>query len=264
MRPPMSRRKIFLPIIFFVVVIILWEGFVRLAGVPEFIFPAPSKVAKFYVQFGYTLMWDTWATVMETLLGFVLAAVLGVVFAVILVYSPFFHDAFYPPLVVLQVTPKIAIAPLLLLWFGYGLLPKIMIGFFISFFPIVVTTMHGLTSVEPEMLDLLHSLRASKAKIFWKARIPHALPYIFSGFQIAVTLSLIGAVVAEFVGAELGLGFKIVYSQYSANTPMLFSALGLLAITGLVLFYLVQLIERLATPWRALKKEKEFEATGFL
>ena len=260
----MSSRKIVLPILLFVVIIGLWEGIVRLGGVPEFIFPAPSKIVKFSYQFGYTLMWDTWATVMETLLGFVMAAVLGVLFAVILVYSPFIHDAFYPPLVVLQVTPKIAIAPLLLLWFGYGLLPKIVIGFFISFFPIVVTTIHGLTSVEPEMLDLLHSLRASKKKIFWKARLPHALPYIFSGFQIAVTLSLIGAVVAEFVGAELGLGFKIVYSQYSANTPMLFTALGLLAVIGLILFYLMLFIERLATPWRALKKEKEFEAQGFL
>lgn len=260
----MSRRKIVLPILFFVVVIALWEGVVQVAQIPEFYFPAPSKVVKFFYQFGYTLMWDTWATLMETLLGFVMAAFLGVLFAVLLVYSPFIHDLLYPPLVVLQVTPKIAIAPLLLLWFGYGLLPKVMIGFFISFFPIVVTTMHGLTSVEPEMLDLLHSLRASKAKIFWKARLPHALPYIFSGFQIAVTLSLIGAIVAEFVGAELGLGFKIVYSQYSANTPMLFSALGLLAVIGLVLFYLMRFIERLATPWRALKKEKEFEAQGFL
>jgi NitT/TauT family transport system permease protein len=260
----MLSRKIVLPILLSVVVIGLWEGIVRLGGVPEFIFPAPSKIAKFYIQFGYTLMWDAWATVMETLLGFVMAAVLGVLFAVILVYSPFIHDAFYPPLVVLQVTPKIAIAPLLLLWFGYGLVPKIVIGFFISFFPIVVTTMHGLTSVEPEMLDLLHSLRASKKKIFWKARLPHALPYIFSGFQIAVTLSLIGAIVAEFVGAELGLGFKIVYSQYSANTPMLFAALGLLAVIGLILFYLMLFIERLATPWRALKKEKEFQIKGFL
>jgi NitT/TauT family transport system permease protein len=260
----MLSRKIVLPVLLFVVVIGLWEGIVRLGGVPEFIFPAPSKIAKFYVQFGYTLMWDAWATVMETLLGFVLAGVLGVLFAVLLVYSPFIHDAFYPLLVVLQVTPKIAIAPLLLLWFGYGLVPKIVIGFFISFFPIVVTTIHGLTSVEPEMLDLLHSLRASKKKIFWKARLPHALPYIFSGFQIAVTLSLIGAIVAEFVGAELGLGFKIVYSQYSANTPMLFSALGLLAVTGLILFYLMLFIERLATPWRALKKEKEFQVKGFL
>lgn len=260
----MSNRKFILPIIFFVVSVLLWEGVVRFFGVPEFIFPAPSKVIKFYYELGYTLMWDTVATVSETLLGFALAAVLGVLLAIALVYSSFLYDLMYPPLVVLQVTPKIAIAPLLLLWFGYGYLPKIMIGFFISFFPVVVTTVHGLTSVEPEMLDLLHSLRASKWKIFWKARIPHALPYMFSGFQIAVTLSLIGAIVAEFVGAELGLGFKIVYSQYSANTPMLFSALGLLAVAGLILFYLVQLIERLVTPWRTLKKEKEFGATGFL
>ncbi len=260
----MPHRRIYLPIILFVVVVALWEGVVRFFGIPEFLFPKPSRVIDFAVKLGYTLMADTWATLMETLLGFLVAVVLGVLFAVLLVYSPLIHDIFYPPLVVLQVTPKIAIAPLLLLWFGYGLLPKVMIGFFISFFPIVVTTIHGLTSVEPEMLDLLHSLRASRWKIFWKARLPHALPYMFSGFQIAVTLSLIGAIVAEFVGAELGLGFKIVYSQYSANTPMLFSALGLLAAAGLVLFYLVQLIERLATPWRALKKEKEFEATGFL
>ncbi|MFQ5911879.1 MAG: ABC transporter permease [Nitrospinota bacterium] len=260
----MSRRKIILPIILFVVIIGLWEGVVRLVGVPEFLFPAPSRVVQFYFQFGYTLMGDTAATLMETLLGFVVAAVLGVLFAILLVYSALIYDIFYPPLVVLQVTPKIAIAPLLLLWFGYGLMPKVVIGFFISFFPIVVTTIHGLTSVEPEMLDLLHSLRASKWKVFWKARIPHALPYIFSGFQIAITLSLIGAIVAEFVGAELGLGFKIVYSQYSANTPMLFSALGLLAVTGLILFYLMMFLERLVTPWRALKKEKEFEAKGFL
>jgi len=206
----MSNRKFILPIIFFVVSVLLWEGVVRFFGVPEFIFPAPSKVIKFYYELGYTLMWDTVATVSETLLGFALAAVLGVLLAIALVYSSFLYDLMYPPLVVLQVTPKIAIAPLLLLWFGYGYLPKIMIGFFISFFPVVVTTVHGLTSVEPEMLDLLHSLRASKWKIFWKARIPHALPYMFSGFQIAVTLSLIGAIVAEFVGAEVGRRAQVV------------------------------------------------------
>jgi len=244
--------------------IVVWEGMVRLAKIPEFIFPAPSRIVDFYVKFGYTLTEDTAATLMETVLGFLLAAVLGVVFAVLLVYSALLYDILYPPLIVLQVTPKIAIAPLLLLWFGYGLLPKVVIGFFISFFPIVVTTVHGLTSVEPEMLDLLHSLRASKRKIFLKARLPHAVPYMFSGFQIAMTLSLIGAIVAEFVGAELGLGFKIVYSQYSANTPMLFAALGLLAVAGLVLFYLMLFLERLCTPWRALKQEKEFAAQGFL
>lgn len=260
----MPQRKVLLPIILSVVVVFLWEWVVRLVQVPEFIFPMPSRVVKFFVQFGYTLGEDTAATLLETLFGFLVAVVVGVLCAVVLVYSQFLYELLYPPLVVLQVTPKIAVAPLLLLWFGYGFLPKVVIGFFISFFPVVVTTLHGLTSVEPEMLDLLHSLRASKWKILWKARLPHSLPYMFSGFQIAVTLSLIGAIVAEFVGAEKGLGFKIVYAQYSANTPMLFSALVLLALAGLILFYAMLFLERLVTPWRALKQEKEFEAKGFL
>lgn len=257
-------RKVLLPIGFSILLVIVWEVLVRGLRVPEFMFPAPSRIFQFYYEFGYILKWDAVATLGETLMGFLVAALLGVLLAIAIVYSTFIYDLLYPILVVIQVTPKIAVAPLLLLWFGYGFMPKVVIAFFISFFPVVVTTIHGLTSVEPEMLDLLHSLRAKKRQIFWKARIPHSLPYMFSGFQVAVTLALIGAIVAEFVGAERGLGYQIVYSQYSANTPMLFASIGLLAIAGLILFYLMQYLERLVTPWRSLKREKEMAAMEFL
>jgi NitT/TauT family transport system permease protein len=156
-----------------------------------------------------------------------------------------------PLLLVAQLVPKVAIAPILLIWFGYGLLPKILIAFLVAFFPIVVNVASGLAAVERELLDLGHSLEATRWQIFWKFRMPTALPELFSGMKIAITLAVIGAIIGEFVGGNRGLGYLILIANQDLDTPLAFAALLILSVVGIVLYALIELAEWLLIPWSA-------------
>jgi NitT/TauT family transport system permease protein len=201
------------------------------------------------VEWRAELVQHTLVTLYETLVGFALAIAVSIPLAVAVVYSPLLQNTIYPILLAMQSTPKVAIAPLLALWIGFGAAPKIIVVFLVCFFPIVVATASGLTAVPASLIDLIRSLSASPIQTFMKIRFPTAMPHIFVGLKIAITFAVIGAVIGEFVGSENGLGYLILISTSQSRTPLAFGALVLLTVMSIVLYYAVALLERLAVPW---------------
>jgi len=239
-----------------VVALLLWEGATRAFHIPRFIMPAPSAILGEGWAWRYRFVEHSWVTLYETLGGFALSMLIGVPLAVLIVYSPFLRGAIYPLIVLAQSVPKIAIAPVLLLVLGYGEMPKMVVAFLVAFFPIVVDTATGLAATPPELLDLSRSYRASAFKTFLKVRLPMALPFVFAGAKVAITLAVIGAVVGEFVGSDKGLGYVILSSTSYWKTEVAFSAMILLSLMAIVLFAAVSLIERVACPWLAGESEE--------
>ena len=234
-----------------VALVATWELLCRALNIPVFLIPAPSQVAwRLYEKRDLYLI-HTWTTLYETTAGFLLAVVFGILCAAIIVVIPKLRDIVMPLLLVAQLVPKVAIAPLLLIWFGYGLFPKVLVAFLVAFFPIVVNGASGLASVQPELLDLGHSLQASRWQTFWKFRIPSALPELFSGMKVAVTLAIIGAIIGEFVGGNRGLGYLIIVANQELDTPLAFAAIFLLSAAGIALYAIVEMFERMLIPWHA-------------
>jgi NitT/TauT family transport system permease protein len=227
----------------------LWEVLARWSGVPSWLLPAPSAIGDAMIDWRAELASHFMVTLYEVLVGFALSIVVSIPLAVAVVYSPFLQNTIYPILLALQSMPKVAIAPLLVLWIGFGALPKILVVFLVCFFPIVVATASGLTSVSPALIDLIRSLSATSYQTFIKIRFPTALPHIFVGFKIAITFAVIGAVIGEFVGSDQGLGYLILISTSQSRTPLAFGALLLLTIMSIVLYYAVEFVERLVVPW---------------
>ena len=234
-----------------VVLVVIWEIACRAFQVPSYLVPAPSAIAEKLYEKRDLYLGHTWVTLYETLAGFALAVVIGVVAAALIVVVPSVRDVVMPLLLIAQIVPKVAIAPILLIWFGYGLLPKVIIAFLVAFFPIVVNVASGLAAVERELLDLGHSLEATRWQIFWKFRMPTALPELFSGMKIAITLAVIGAVIGEFVGGNRGLGYLILVANQDLDTPLAFAALLVLSVAGILLYGMIELAERLLIPWSA-------------
>jgi len=229
--------------------LLAWEIATRAFRIPRFIMPAPSAILGEGWEWRYRFIGHTWVTLYETLGGFALSMVVGVPLAVLIVYSPVLRAAIYPLVILAQSVPKIAIAPVLLLVLGYGEVPKMVVAFLVAFFPVVVDTATGLAATPPELLDLSRSYRASAFKTFMKVRLPMALPFIFAGAKVAITLSVIGAVVGEFVGSDRGLGYVILSSTSYWKTEVAFSAMILLSLMAIVLFAAVSLVERFVCPW---------------
>jgi NitT/TauT family transport system permease protein len=229
--------------------LLVWEVATRALRIPRFIMPAPSAILGEGWEWRYRFIGHTWVTLYETLGGFALSMVVGVPLAVLIVYSPALRAAIYPLVILAQSVPKIAIAPVLLLVLGYGEVPKMVVAFLVAFFPVVVDTATGLAATPPELLDLSRSYRASAFKTFLKVRLPMALPFIFAGAKVAITLSVIGAVVGEFVGSDKGLGYVILSSTSYWKTEVAFSAMILLSLMAIVLFAAVSLVERVVCPW---------------
>jgi NitT/TauT family transport system permease protein len=188
---------------------------------------------------------------MAVVVGFGIAAVSGFVIAVGIAYSRWINELTYPFLVSAQVVPKIALAPLFLIWFGVGLLPKVIIAALIAFFPIVINTAKGLTSVEPELVQFMRSLGASWREIFFKISLPWALPYIFAAYKISITLAVVGAVVGEFIASDVGLGYVVNYANITLETDVMFAGLVLLSAVGIVLFLAIVLLERYFLSWQS-------------
>jgi NitT/TauT family transport system permease protein len=234
----------------------LWEAVIRAFKVPNFIMPAPSAILGEGWEWRYRFIGHTWVTLYETLGGFALSIAVGVPLAVLIVYSPALRSALYPLIVLAQSVPKIAIAPVLLLVIGHGEFPKVIVAFLVAFFPVVVDTATGLAATPPELLDLSRSYRASAFKTFMKVRLPMALPFFFAGAKVAITLSVIGAVVGEFVGSDKGLGYVILSATSYWKTELAFSSMILLSLMAIVLFGAVSLVERLTCPWLATAGEE--------
>jgi NitT/TauT family transport system permease protein len=222
--------------------------------VPAYLIPAPGAVAETMVDDWAMLLEHTWVTTLETIVGFLLATVIGVATAVVLVYSKTAEKSLYPLILFAQVIPKIAIAPILVVWFGFGLTPKIVLAVLIAFFPVVVSAVAGLRSVDPELLELSATMGASRWQTFRKIRFPGALPHLMSGLKVAVTLAVVGAVVGEFVGADRGLGYVLLLASGNLNAPLLFADLILMSLIGVVLFVAVELSERVLIPWHASRR----------
>jgi NitT/TauT family transport system permease protein len=232
-----------------IVLVILWEFLVRQFQVPAWLLPSPSLIGQSMLEWRSELVGHSLVTLYETLVGFALAIAISIPLAVAVVYSPLLQNTIYPILLALQSMPKVAIAPLLALWIGFGTLPKIVVVFLVCFFPIIVATTSGLTAVPTSLMDLIRSLSASSLQTFVKIRFPTAMPHIFIGLKIAITFAVIGAVIGEFVGSENGLGYLILISTSQSRTPLAFGALVLLTLMSIVLYYGIALIERIAVPW---------------
>lgn len=232
-----------------VALVLLWEGLVRYSHIPGWLLPAPSAIIEAMVEWRSDLVEHTAVTLYETIVGFALSIAVSIPLAVAIVYSPLLQNTIYPLLLAMQSTPKVAIAPLLALWIGFGAAPKIIVVFLVCFFPIIVATASGLAAVPAPLIDLIRSLSASPLQTFVKIRFPTAMPHIFVGLKIAITFAVIGAVIGEFVGSENGLGYLILVSTSQSRTPLAFGSLVLLTIMSIVLYYGVALIERIVVPW---------------
>jgi NitT/TauT family transport system permease protein len=242
-------KDVFVSALSLVGFIALWEAAVRGFHVPTIVLPAPSAIAIEGMSRPLLYGYHAWVTLYETLLGFLAAGVIGVVLAIGIVYSRFLRSATYPLIIVLQIVPKVAIAPILLIWAGYGTFSKVLLALFVSFFPIVVNMVTGLEAVEEELLELCRILHASRVKEFYKVRLPNALPYLFASLKVASTLAVIGAVIGEFVGGNEGLGNLIIISNTEMRTPMAFFCIFSLSVLGVALYGAIALAEVLLVPW---------------
>ncbi|MGE0310970.1 MAG: ABC transporter permease [Lautropia sp.] len=229
--------------------LLLWQGAVVLLGVKEYILPTPSAAVGKLFDANYQWTSNFLATLYAVLGAFALSAVLGVALAVVIVWNDLMLRTVMPVLVLFNTLPKIALAPLFVVWLGYGIWPNIVIGTTIAFFPMVVNTAVGLASAEPEMLDLVRTLRASRWQVLRKIRFPNAIPHIFTGLKLNATMSVIGALVGEFVASERGLGSLIITGGVTMETASIFASLTLISALGLVLYGLVVAIENVVAPW---------------
>ncbi|MSQ54155.1 MAG: ABC transporter permease [Betaproteobacteria bacterium] len=229
--------------------LVAWQLAVDWWGVKEYILPSPWAAVKALGRPNYQWTANFLTTLYAVLGAFVLSAVLGVALAVVVVWNDMLMRAIMPVLVLFNTLPKIALAPLFVIWLGYGVWPNIVIGTTIAFFPMVVNTAVGLASAEPEMLDLVKTLKASRRQVYTKIRFPNAVPYIFTGLKLNATMSVIGAIVGEFVASERGLGALIITGGVTLETPSIFASLSLISLLGLVLYGIVVAIEKLVAPW---------------
>jgi NitT/TauT family transport system permease protein len=237
-------RSTVLPILLALTVLLLWQVAVTLGNVPEVILPSPVAVLQSVVDQHEILLRHAVPTTLESAGGFILATVFGVAISIGLCYSTVLREALYPNLVFFQLIPKIALAPLFIIWLGIGAPSRLAFAVFISFFPIVIATTAGLTNVDRDMVRLCRGLTASEWQIFTSVRLPSALPYVFSGMKIAVTLSIIGVIIGEFISAQAGLGYLIIFATARADTTISLAAIVVLCLCGLILFGIVAALEK--------------------
>jgi NitT/TauT family transport system permease protein len=250
------------PVAFLLAIGVLWWLVTAFGWVKPYLIPSPGAVVhEFQIDAGL-LVRHSAITLLETVIGFVVASFVGITCAVGIVYSRGIERTLYPLLLAAQVVPKIAIAPLFVVWLGFGITPKILVAVLIAFFPVVISGVAGLRSVDPELLDLAATMGASPWDSFAKIRFPSAMPHIFAGLKVAVTLAVVGAVVGEFVGANSGLGYIVMSSNGNLNTPQLFAALIVMSVIGIVLFAVLEVAERFAVPWRTARAERDLLITS--
>lgn len=246
--------KFVLPVLILVAVLSIWELFVYLRDIPRYILPAPSKIlVTIFVERGQLLR-HSLVTLQEMVYGFGLAVSIGIPLSILMFEFPVLERSFYPYVIGSQTVPVFAIAPLLVLWFGFGIASKVIMAAIIVFFAIVLNTLDGLKSTDPDIINLFRIHRATRWQILWKVRILSALPFIFSGAKIGISISTIGAVIGEWVGSKSGLGHLMLYANSLAHISLVFAAIFCLTMLGLGLFALMSLLERFAMPWRRYQK----------
>jgi NitT/TauT family transport system permease protein len=224
--------------------VLLWEVAVRVFSVQSFVLPAPSKVLVTLGNPSYQWLNNTAVTAIEVFAGYGLGLVLGILCALLFITSKRLTLLLFPLLVTLNMVPKVALGPLIIVWFSYGIGPNILITFSLCFFPILLTTIRGLNETEPDLLNLVHALKGSRWQLFRYIQLPGSLPYVFSGMKVATVLAVAGAVVGEFIASDKGLGYLMIQVQASLDTPAVFMAVLLITGLGVLLYLLVLLLER--------------------
>lgn len=238
-----------MPFVGILVFLTIWQILVVVLDLPSYLLPSPIEIVQTSIDQIDTLLHNSWITAYEMILGYIMAILIAVPLAIAITSSKTFDQFIMPILLFFQTVPKIAIAPLFLIWFGVGTFPKVLVAFLISFFPIIIDTAVGLRSVSAEMIDLARSMGATNMQIFTRFRLPTSLPYLFSGLKVAATLAVVGAVVGEFVGADRGLGYMLLVTNSNLQTALMFGTIAALTIQGLILFYAIQLLEHFLIPW---------------
>jgi NitT/TauT family transport system permease protein len=234
-----------------------WEAVTRLGAISPFLLPAPSEVIiTSIVEFPLLLHMSVY-TASEFLLGFALAVAVGVPLGALIVYAKPVEQALYPLLVAFQTVPKAAIAPIFIVWLGTGITSKVLIAFAIAFFPIVIDTVVGLRSAQPETIYLVRSMGANAFQVFWFVRFPNALPAIFGGLKVASTLAVVGAIVGEFVSADKGLGYLVLVANGELNTRLVFACVLMLTVLGIAFFLLIEALERFVVRWHVSARQVE-------
>ena len=242
-------------------ILALWEAYVRIFDVQTWLLPAPTTIGLALVEDAGLLWRHTRVTLYEIIVGFGLALASGVLLATAIGMSRTLERALYPFIIASQTIPIIVIAPMLLIWVGYGLAPKVIVVALISFFPIVVNMVDGLKSVDRDMVNLMKTLGANRRQVFFKVQVPTSLPYLFSGMRVAIAVSVIGAVIGEWVGSSEGLGYLMLRSKPQFLTERVFASIVILSVLGIGLFACVGIVERLAIPWRRPSSE-DLETQG--
>jgi NitT/TauT family transport system permease protein len=237
------------PIALIIAVLVVWELAIRVFTVSTFVLPAPSAIAVALSGNKAALFTASLVTANEVLIGFTLSALVGVCVALVIARFSWFGRALYPLVVLFQTVPKVALAPLFILWFGYDLAPKVLLIVVIAFFPVALDMLAGLQSVDPSFIALMRSVGASRTEILRRVQIPHSLPHLMAGLKIAITFSVIGAIVGEFAGANAGLGYVIQFASTQLETALVFAALVAVSVLGVAFYYVIEIAERLVVPW---------------
>jgi len=231
--------------------LLAWELGVRALGIRSIILPPPSEIFQVMVARHQLLLMHLWPSLYMTVLGFLLSVVGGIFVAILITYSRIVRLGLYPVIVVSQVVPKISIAPLFIVWFGTGTMSSLMLAFLIAFFPMTINAAMGFESVDEDIHKMARSFMGSPWQIFWKIRLPNALPYIFGGMKISITLAVIGVIVSEFVASQEGIGYLIKLSSGLLDTPLMMAAITVLSLAGLALYGIIALAEERAIYWQA-------------
>jgi NitT/TauT family transport system permease protein len=248
-------QDVVLPIGVFTMLLVVWEASVHIFTIPVYLLPAPSVIWTDTIALAGTMTDHTLATLNTVVLGFIISIIISLPLAVLMTSSPVISSAIYPLLVLTQSIPKVALAPILVVILGANELPRLVITFLVTFFPLVIAIAVGLMAVPAELIELGRSFKSSRFQELYRIRLPYAVPFIFSGLKVAIALAVVGAVVGEFVNADQGLGYMIITATAFFKTPLAFGALILLSVMGIVLFQIVVIIERVFFPWSAANQE---------
>jgi NitT/TauT family transport system permease protein len=237
--------------------ILAWQGFVSYYAIPDYLLPGPFAVIKMMFSEWPLIYPHVLITLYEAGVGFLLALIIAIPVSVAVVWWKPVEKTVLPLMVFLQTVPKVAIAPLFIIWFGFGYFPKILISLLLAYFPIVIEMITGLRDIEPEVLDLAKSMSAKPAQTFIKIRIPNSLPYMFAGLKLGAILALVGAVIGEFMGSMKGLGFLVMYANDRMDTTLCFAVLVVLLLLGKLTFSVVEWAEKYAISWHVVMREKD-------
>lgn len=237
------------PWLFTVALFALWEAAVWILKIPPFFLPPPSAIAQAFVDYSGPLLRNSWVTLYATMLGFAMAVGFCLLLGLVVGWSRAIYAGLYPLMIGFNAIPKVAVVPILVLWFGIGFIPAVLTAFLISFFPIVVNVATGLATIEPELEDVLKALGASKLDIMRKVGIPRTLPYFFGSLKIAITLAFVGSVISESIASNRGIGNLMLQAQAQFQVPLIFAGLVALAVEGIVMYWLMAIVESRSTRW---------------